>query len=196
MPPDIAPSFSPSPRLFSGKGFSAEDAETKRSISHSIVHGREKERGKRKRIKRKKERKTIFARWSISTFSTSWRDVDGVGQTLLAKQDWASRAASSSILSTRREVQILEANILPSGDEGRIYLHDARPLNAIHLSRDRGRWRGTKRERERDRERMGMKGVSVAAGRDGGRNFISAHINFNDAEDAVATRRGLKLRIL
>jgi len=40
-----------------------------------------------------------------------------------------------SILSARREVQILEANILPSGDEGRIYLHDAPALNpAIHLS--------------------------------------------------------------
>lgn len=61
-----------------------------------------------------------------------------VGET----RDWTSgllAAVSSSILSTRREVQILEANILPSGDEGRIYLHDARPLNAIHLSRGRGR---------------------------------------------------------
>lgn len=65
-----------------------------------------------------------------------------VGQTSLAKRETGPgllAAVSSSILSTRREVQILEANILPSGDEGRIYLHDARPLNAIHLSRDRGR---------------------------------------------------------
>lgn len=104
-----------------------------------------------------------------------------VGET----RDQASHRLSTSILSTRREVQILEANILPSSDEGRIYLHDARPLNAIHLSRDRVR-RSFEQEREwRVRRRS-----------DGGRNFISARINFNDAEDAAAIRRGLKLRIL
>lgn len=107
-----------------------------------------------------------------------------VGET----RDQASRRLSTSILSTRREVQILEANILPSGDEGRIYLHDARPLNTIHLSRGRGR-RSFEQEREWGARRRWRRG-------DGGRNFISARINFNDAEDAAAIRRGLKLRIL
>jgi len=62
-----------------------------------------------------------------------------VGQTSLAKRE----RDRPSILSARRKVQILEANILPSGEEGRIYLHDAPALNpAIHLSTavDRGWW--------------------------------------------------------
>lgn len=80
-------------------------------------------------------------------------------------------------------------------DEGRIYLHDAQPLNAIHLSR----WsRGGSTSRELERRARRRDGVWGPGGRgERARNFISARINFKrHAKDAVATRRGLKLRIL
>lgn len=110
--------------------------------------------------------KMISVRWSLR-----WRN-PRVGQTSLAKRENLSvppRRLSTSILSTRREVQILEANILSSGDEGRIYLHDARPLNAIHLSRGRGRrtWRGFSRAGKCAR----LKGAAARGARRRGQQF-------------------------
>lgn len=103
----------------------------------------------------------------------------------------APRLSSSDSFDAARSPNIRSKHPSVRRDEGRIYLHDARPLNPIHLSRW-SRGGSTSRELERRARRRG----GVWGGKRG-RNFISARINFKrHAEDAVATRRGLKLRIL
>jgi len=82
----------------------------------------------------------------------------------------AKHRRRNAILSARREVQILEANILPSGDEERIYLHDAPALSpAIHLST----WPWTSGEEEERGEGILFPLALISTARNGARLEIT-----------------------
>lgn len=130
--------------------------------------------------------KTIFVRWSLW-----WRN-PRIGQTSLTKRetrgvspplhvDSFDAARSPNIRSKHPSVRRRGPNLFTWCST--IKRH---PLVS---------WPWTRRSSARERERRARRWWRWRRG-DGGRNFISARINFNDAEDATAIRRGLKLRIL